>query len=62
MEKCMWEVIMGQVWKDTHQFLSCSIGKDMVLWLQRRVKNLPAVHPKEGNGFSWTIHIVSNSK
>ena len=59
VEKCMWEVKMGQVWKDTHQFLSCSIGKDMVLWPHKRLESLPVVHPKEGNGFSWTINVVT---
>ena len=44
----MWEVITSQVWYGTHPFHSSSVGKDMVIWPQGRLGNIPAVCPKKG--------------
>ena len=52
--ECLWGVGMGQVWKDAHQVLSCSISSNMVPWPQRGCK----VPSQEGR----TVKVISNSE
>ena len=60
MEKCIWKLIMSQVWKDTGQFLCCSFGHNSFMWSQKRLGSLPNVLPRKGEQLKFSA-ILKNS-